>query len=210
LSGLFITFEGGEGTGKSTQLHRLALRLMAAGRQVVETREPGGTPDGELIRSLLVTGDVGRWTAPAEALLNYVAREAHLVQVIRPALAAGKIVLCDRFMDSTRVYQGYAGRCPPELISALENTIVGSTKPNLTLVFDLDPTQGLARAGDRGNAEESRYERKGLDYHRRLREGFRELVKSEPERCRLIDAGGTADEVEARVWNEVTKVLPRG
>ena len=206
MPGLFITFEGGEGTGKSTQLRRLALRLMDMKHRVVETREPGGTKDGEIIRSLLVSGDIRRWSAQSEALLNYVARETHLAQVIRPALADGKTVLCDRFMDSTRVYQGYAGGCPEDLIAILERAIVGNTRPALTLVLDLDPSVGLARAGERGNAHEQRYERKGLTYHQRLREGFQLLTKAEPERCRLIDAGGTAEDVHGRIWREVAKV----
>ena len=119
-------------------------------------------------------------------------------------------MLCDRFMDSTRVYQGHAGGCPEELITMLERTIVGETRPALTLVFDLEPTLGLSRAGERGNAHESRYERKGLEYHHRLREGFRLLAAAEPDRCRIVDANGTEEEVYDRVWREVARVASNG
>jgi dTMP kinase len=199
--GLFITFEGGEGSGKSTQLKRLAARLAAEGRDVLTTREPGGTPEAEAIRVLLVSGDVARWTPASEALLNYAAREQHLTQVIRPALAAGRIVLCDRFMDSTRAYQGYAGGLDPAFIDALERAVVGDTRPALTLIFDLDPAAGLARAGARGDAvAEDRYERKGLAFHRKLREGFLDILRRNPKRCRLVDAAQDVAAVEDDVW----------
>jgi dTMP kinase len=208
MPGLFITFEGGEGTGKSTQIKRLAERLNAAERPIVQTREPGGTREAEAIRSLLVSGDVGRWTPKSEALLNYAAREQHLDQVIRPALAIGAVVLCDRFMDSTRAYQGYAGGCDQTFIDALEKNIVGATRPHLTLVFDLDPVIGLARAKDRGDVlSEDRYERKGLAFHRKLRDGFLDILRRNPKRCRLVDASQPIDEVEASVWSIVSAVL---
>lgn len=201
---LFITFEGGEGSGKSTQIRRLALRLEAAGRNVLVTREPGGTPEAEAIRSLLVSGDVARWTPKSEALLNYAAREQHLAQVIRPALAAGQTVLCDRFMDSTRAYQGYAGGCEPAFIDALEKAVVGATRPTLTILFDLDPAIGLARAKSRGDAvAEDRYERKGLAFHQKLREGFLDILRREPKRCRLVDASQDIEAVADDVWSIV-------
>jgi dTMP kinase len=200
MAGLFITFEGGEGTGKSTQIRRLAAQLAAEGRDPVVTREPGGTPEAEQLRTLLVAGEVGRWSAEAEALLNYAARDSHLNGVVRPALAAGRLVLCDRFMDSTRAYQGFAGGCSMELIDALERGVVGATRPSRTLVFDLDPAAGLARAHARGDAvAEDRYERKGLAFHQKLRDGFRAIAAGEPQRCRLIDASGDVDQVAARV-----------
>ena len=124
MAGLFVTFEGGEGSGKSTHIKLLAAALLAKGHHAVQTREPGGTPEAEALRSLLVNGDTGRWTAEAEALLNYAARDSHLQKVIRPALASGQTVLCDRFMDSTRAYQGYAGGCDMRLLDALETSIV--------------------------------------------------------------------------------------
>ena len=197
---MFITFEGGEGTGKSTQVKLLAERLKAAGRDVLTTREPGGTPEAEALRSLLVSGDTARWSPQAEALLNYAARDSHLAAVIRPALASGQTVICDRFMDSTRAYQGFAGGCAMDFIDALERAIVGSTRPDVTLVFDLDPQLGLARAVARGGASEDRYERKGLAFHQRLREGFLEIARAEPQRCRVIDASQGIEAVAAQVW----------
>ena len=207
MAGLFVTFEGGEGTGKSTQLKLLAEQLAAKGHQVVRTREPGGTAEAEALRTLLVNGDTGRWTAEAEALLNYAARDSHLRKVIRPALALGHTVLSDRFMDSTRAYQGFAGGCAMRLLDSLETSIVGNSRPNLTLVFDLDPAEGLARAKSRGDGAEDRYERKGLAFHQALRRGFLEIAKSEPARCRVIDATGSAKEVAGRVHSVVGSFL---
>lgn len=201
-----MTFEGGEGSGKSTQLQRLGARLAAEGRKVVMTREPGGTPEAESVRSLLVSGDVARWSPKAEALLNYAARDSHLEQVIRPALERGAIVLCDRFMDSTRAYQGYAGGCDLGFIDALEQAVVGATRPALTLIFDLDPGDGLIRARNRGDGED-RYERKGLDFHCRLRQGFLDILRHNPKRCRLIDAAQPVEAVDEAVWSIVKAVL---
>jgi dTMP kinase len=204
MPGTFITFEGGEGTGKSTQIARLADRLRSRGQRVTSTREPGGTPAAEDLRRLLVSGDVGRWSTTAEALLNYAARDAHLNQLIRPALAQGEIVLCDRFMDSTRAYQGYAGGCSLALIDALESEVVGSTRPDLTLIFDLDPQRGLERARARGEGED-RYERKGIAFHRTLRDGFLDILRRNPARCRLVDAAGSVEEVAENVWSIVSE-----
>jgi dTMP kinase len=204
MSGIFITFEGGEGSGKSTHLARLAARLRGQGKTVVQTREPGGTEGAEAIRALLVNGEINRWTAKAEALLNYAAREMHLVNLIRPALARGDVVICDRFMDSTRAYQGYAGGWDQQSIADLERGIVGETRPVRTLIFDLDPSLGLARAKGRGIAgAEDRYERKGLAFHHKLRDGFLEIARHDPARCRVIDASQTVEQVEAAVWAEV-------
>jgi dTMP kinase len=194
---MFITFEGGEGAGKSTQIKRLAQHLKEQGRDVVLTREPGGTAAAEEIRTVLVNGDASKWTSTAEALLNYAARDAHLRDVIRPALALGRTVLCDRFMDSTRAYQGYAGDCPMPLIDDLELNVVKQTRPDLTFVFDLDPVLGLARAAQRGAGVEDRYERKGLAFHGALRLGFLEIARKEPERCVVLDASQSADAVWA-------------
>jgi dTMP kinase len=207
MAGAFITFEGGEGAGKSTHIKRLAERLKAQSREVLLTREPGGTPGGEAIRALVVAGDVVRWSAEAEALLNYAARDAHLREAIRPALARGAIVLSDRFMDSTRAYQGHGGGCDMGLIDALERAVVGATRPKLTLIFDLDPELGLSRAKHRGEAEEDRFERKGLDFHRRIREGFLDIARREPDRCRIFDAAKPVDEVAVDVWAAVSAVL---
>ena len=207
MNGRFITFEGGEGTGKSTQLKLLANALAARGFHVVQTREPGGTPEAEALRNLLVTGATTRWTAEAEALLNYAARDCHLHKIIRPALASGHFVLCDRFMDSTRAYQGYAGNCDMALLDCLETAIVGSTRPDLTLILDLDPAEGLARARSRGDESEDRYERKGLAFHQRLRSGFLQISHSNVARCRVIDAAGSVGEVASVVHAAVGHLL---
>ncbi len=207
LAGFFITFEGGEGAGKSTQIRLLSERLASLKRPHILTREPGGTIEAEAIRNLLVNGAASRWSAEAEALLNNAARDSHLNAVIKPALAANKIVLCDRFMDSTRAYQGFAGGCSPEFIAALENTIVGKNKPELTLVFDLDPTIGLARAKARSDGSEDRYERKGLAFHQALRQGFLDIAQAEPERCTVIDASASVDAIASAVWTVVEPKL---
>jgi dTMP kinase len=195
---LFITFEGGEGAGKSTQVERLAQRLRSPEHDVVTTREPGGTKDAEDIRNLLVAGEAERWSAEAEALLNYAARDHHLRHLIRPALERGASVICDRFMDSTRVYQGFAGGCDLGLIDRLEQAIVGHTRPAMTFVFDLNPEIGLARAKLRGGAD--RYEKKGLEYHVKLRDGFQRVALANPARCHVIDASKSEDDVAAQIW----------
>jgi dTMP kinase len=200
--GRFITFEGGEGAGKSTQLKRVAARLQAAGQEVVATREPGGSPGAESIRELVLNGAADRWSPVTETLLMYAARRDHVERVIRPALTRGAWVVCDRFADSTRAYQGAAGGTEPKLIAALETYILEETRPDLTLVFDLPVEVGLERAHLRAGAE-MRFESKGQAFHERLREGFLSIAKAEPERCAVIDATGSVDEVEARVWAAV-------
>ena len=195
MTGLFITFEGGEGAGKSTQIKRLAEHLRGQSRAVVLTREPGGTAAAESVRDVLVNGEPGKWSSTAEALLNFAARDSHLQMLIRPALLAGKTVLCDRFMDSTRAYQGYGGDCPMSLIDALEQSVVGRTRPDLTFIFDLPPEIGLERARLRGAGIEDRYERKGLAFHSGLRRGFLEIARHEPHRCEVLDASKSVDEV---------------
>ena len=200
---MFITFEGGEGSGKSTQIKLLAGHFESLGKPVVCTREPGGTPDGEAIRDLLVTGAAGRWSAEAETLLNYAARDNHLNKIIRPALTDKKIVLCDRFMDSTRAYQGYAGACTLHLIDELERSIVGATRPSITFIFDLDPVVGLERATKQGKGKEDRYERMGLAFHQRLRAGFLEIFAQNPERCRVINASDSVEMVAQAIWKYV-------
>jgi dTMP kinase len=196
--GLFISFEGGEGVGKSTQVRRLAARLQAAGREVVVTREPGGSPGAEAIRNLVLNGSADRWSPVTETLLMYASRRDHIERTLRPALERGAVVLCDRYADSTRAYQGAAGGADPDLISALETFILEDVRPVRTLVFDLDPELGLARALGRPDAE-ARFESKGLDFHRRLRAGFLAIARDEPARCRVIDAAGDPDQVEARI-----------
>ena len=200
--GRFITFEGGEGAGKSTQLERLAGRLQDAGLEVVATREPGGSPGAEAIRDLVLNGAADRWSPVTETLLMYAARRDHVERVIRPALARGAWVVCDRFADSTRAYQGAAGGTDPELIAALERFILDGVRPDLTLVFDFPPEAGLARAAARPGAE-MRFESKGMAFHERLRAGFLAIAHAEPERCALIDAAGSVETVEAAVWRAV-------
>ena len=202
-SGFFITLEGGEGAGKSTQAKRLAERLTAQGHKVLLTREPGGSIGAEEIRKLLVNGDDDRWSANAETLLNYAARDSHLRETIRPALSEDKIVICDRFMDSTRAYQGAAGGADAAMITTLEKTIVGQTIPNLTLVFDIDPAEGLARTVKRDQEGEDRFEGKPLAFHQTLRKAFLGFVKNEPDRCLLIDAGQDVDVVSNDIWSIV-------
>jgi dTMP kinase len=202
----FISFEGVDGSGKTTQLRALAARLRASGTEVVETREPGGSEGAELIRRLLVEGDPARWSPETEILLFTAARRDHLERTIRPALARGATVLTDRFADSTRVYQGVGradlqGADLRETVDALHDLAIG-VEPDLTLILDIDPSVGLARGLARGGAED-RFERLGTDFQLRLRAGFLSLAAEFPGRCRVIDASGTAEEVAARVATEV-------
>ena len=204
--GLFITFEGGEGTGKSTQVARLVDRLRAQGLDVVRTREPGGSPGGEAIRDLVVSGSADRWSARTELLLMFAARSDHLERTIRPALEAGRWVVCDRFADSSRAYQGLAGGADTAFVEALDSHVVGRDQPDLTLVFDLPAEVGLERALARAQGD-TRFESKGIVFHQALRRAFQAIAEAHPERCRLIDATGTADDVEARVWAAVEPLL---
>ncbi|RRN63027.1 dTMP kinase [Caulobacter sp. 602-1] len=203
--GSFISFEGGEGAGKSTQIRRLAERLSAAGHDVIVTREPGGSPGAEAIRDLLVNGAADRWSPVTETLLMYASRRDHLERVIRPALAQGKVVLCDRFADSTRAYQGAGGDAPASLIAALEDHVLNGTIPTLTLILDLPAEVGLSRAEARGGA--ARFESKGLDFHQRLRAGYLEIARREPERCVVIDADAELDAVTAAISEAVAQRL---
>jgi len=200
--GRFITFEGGEGAGKSTQLKRLVAHLEAQGREVVATREPGGSPGAESIRALVLNGAADRWSPVTETLLMYAARRDHIERVIRPALERGAWVVCDRFADSTRAYQGAAGGTDPRLIAELETYILEDVRPDLTLIFDFPPEAGLARAMARPGAE-ARFESKGMAFHERLREGFLAIARAEPQRCVVIDADGAIEAVEAAVWTAV-------
>lgn len=203
--GFFISFEGGEGAGKSTQIRRLADRLSAAGHDVIVTREPGGSPGAEAIRDLLVNGAADRWSPVTESLLMYAARRDHVERVIRPALARGSVVLCDRYADSTRAYQGAGGDAPASLIAALEEHVLGGTIPVLTLILDLPPQVGLQRAEARGGA--ARFESKGLVFHERLRAGYLEIARQEPERCVVINADAELDAVTAAITDVVAQRL---
>lgn len=197
MAGRFITFEGVDGSGKTTQLRLLAARLRAAGVEVTETREPGGAPGAEQIRRLLVEGEPGRWSAETETLLFTAARRDHLERTILPALVAGATVLCDRFADSTRVYQGAARADLRGVVDALHRLMIGR-EPDLTLILDLDPAEALSRGLARGGAED-RFERLGAGFQARLREGFLALAAEFPDRCRVIRADGPAEAVAGRI-----------
>lgn len=201
--GFFITLEGGEGTGKSTQSSLLAEKLQAEGKQVVQTREPGGTQSAENIRNLLVNGNPDAWSPVGEALLVFAARDDHLRQRIVPALNAGKVVICDRFIDSTWAYQGIAGGVDAEFIASLERHVIKANMPDLTLVFDLDPKIGLARAQARAEGAEGRFEAKGLDFHKKIRTAFLDIAKKSPDRCVVVDASTTIKDIETQVWQIV-------
>jgi dTMP kinase len=196
--GKFITFEGGEGAGKSTQVKHLADALRETGIDVETTREPGGAPGAEDIRNLLVNGDVNRWTPLSEALLNYAARAEHLDKTVYPALEQGKWVISDRFADSTMAYQGFGHGVPREALNKLYEAVLGDFQPDLTIVFDLDLETGLGRAEARGE-DEDRYERMGRGFHERLRQGFLDIAKSEPKRCAVIDASQTIEQMAVAI-----------
>lgn len=212
-SAKFITFEGGEGSGKSTQARLLAARLQKAGVPTVLTREPGGSPFAERVRALLLDPATPAHGALAEALLFSAARADHLDVAIRPALGAGAWVICDRFFDSTRVYQGYAANVPASVLDALEHAVVGDTRPDLTLIIDMDVAQGLARAqarrvaGTEKREHPDRFERRDLSFHETLRQGFLDLGKRNPQRCVVIDGSGSQDDVAERVWAAAVRGL---
>jgi dTMP kinase len=206
LRGRFITFEGGEGTGKSTHAAMVAARLRAFGLGVHLTREPGGSPGAEAIRHVLLSGAAKPLGPEAEALLFAAARDDHLTQVIRPALERGVWVVCDRFADSTRIYQGIAGEVDPRVIQAMERIVVAGTKPDLTLILDVPAEQALQRAAKRrGAGSVDRFEQETLQFHEKLRDGFLLLAASEPDRCVLIDATQPKAEVAEQIWGEVNR-----
>ena len=208
MRGRFITFEGGEGTGKSTQAAMLALRLEALGLGVLLTREPGGSPGAEIIRHVLLSGAAKPFGPEAEAMLFAAARHDHIRCAIQPALTAGKWVICDRFADSTRVYQGTLGEVDGRFIKALERVSVGDLVPDLTLVLDLPVALGLARAAQRrGEANPDRFESEQSDFHEKLREAYLALAAAEPLRCVVIDASAAKEDVAKRVWETVSSRL---
>ena len=208
MAGKFITFEGGEGTGKSTQAALLAKKLAGFGIGVLLTREPGGSPGAEIIRQILLSGAAKRLGPNAEALLFAAARSDHLNTVIRPALRSGKWVVCDRFIDSTRVYQGIVGGVGLPFISGLEKLTVGNTKPSLTFILDLPAEIGLARArARRGDAGPDRFETEDLACHQALNAAFRAIAGEEPLRCVLIDANQPQEHIAVEIWQTVCKRL---
>jgi len=214
-SGKFITFEGGEGAGKSTQAAILAERLKKNGLTVVQTREPGGTPGAEIMRHLLKSGAVKPLGTFAEAVVVSAARSDHLTQLIRPALEAGKWVICDRFSDSTRVYQGMVGGLEPRLLDALERIVVGDDAPHLTILLDAPAEAGMKRAQKRREDEEGdspadRFEREDNTFHERLRKAFLTLAKAHPDRIVVVDATKPKREVSGTIWKAVSERLLNG
>jgi len=210
--GFFITLEGGEGGGKSTQAKLLAAALQKQGHDVVLTREPGGAPGAEAIRGLLLQGDVNRWDGITETLLHYAARRDHVEKTVRPAMKAGKIVISDRFADSM-AYQGYGHGIGIDAVAGIHKAVLGDFKPDLTLIFDLPVDIGLQRAMSRPemkkSAAEDRYERMDRAFHERLRQGFLDIARNEPGRCRVIDATRTVDAIHADVGKTVFEALSR-
>ena len=207
MRGYFITFEGGEGAGKSTQITRLAEVLKARGFEILVTREPGGSPGAEAVRHVLLSGAAEKLGPEMEAILFASARNDHVEQVIRPAVAAGKIVLCDRFMDSSRVYQGVTGGLDPEFMRQLEEVAIDGMVPDLTLILDIDPAVGLERAAKRRAGPADRYEKETVALHRRRREAFLDIARREPKRCKVIDASADPEKVAAAILAGVTALL---
>ena len=200
--GRFITLEGGEGAGKSTQQNRLVARLSELGFDVVATREPGGSVGGVAIRDLLVNGPPERWSAVTEVLLMNAARRDHIERRIHPALERGAFVVCDRFADSTRAYQGAGGEADTAFIETVERHVVGDVRPDLTLILDLPVEEGLHRAAHRGGGE-ARFEAKGIEFHQRLRQGFLDIAAAEPQRCVVIDSHQSQEVVAEAIWEAV-------
>jgi dTMP kinase len=204
--GKFITLEGGEGAGKSTQARLLAQFLAARGISVTLTREPGGTPSAEDIRSLLVTGEIGRWDPLTETLLHYAARREHVARLILPALVSGQWMICDRFIDSTTAYQGFGQGIDLGVIAKLRETVLGDFKPDLTLILDVEPETRRTRTAARlGN--EDRYERMNEAFHDRVRAGFHAIAKAEPERCVVIAADHAIEDVAVAIKDAMTARL---
>lgn len=208
MRGRFITFEGGEGSGKSTQAKLLGEKLKSLGVGVKLTREPGGSPAAEVIRHILLSGAAKPLGAEAEAMLFAAARDDHLATTIRPALDKGYWVISDRFADSTRVYQGVLGQVDPRLIKRLERIIIGDTWPDLTVILDVPAEEGLKRAhARRGEGTVDRFESETADFHSKLREAYRQLAASEPGRCVLIDATQPREKVAEQIWGLVNARL---
>jgi len=207
MRGRFISFEGGEGAGKSTQVKALVARLRQSGLEVVQTREPGGSPGAEALRDLLVRGDAGRWSPLSELLMMYAARSDHLEKIIRPALARGAWVVTDRFADSSRAYQGGGGGVPQAFVEAIDTAVVAETQPDLVIVMDMPVEAGLKRALGRGD-QENRFESKGVPFHERLRQAFLDRAARVPERYRVIDADRTIEAIAGDIWDQVSHAFP--
>jgi dTMP kinase len=211
--GLFVTFEGGEGAGKSTQIRLLADRLRRKGIDVLVTREPGGSPGAEAVRHVLLSGAAEQYGIRLEAILFAAARNDHVEEIIRPALASGAVVLCDRFIDSSRVYQGITGNLEPAFMANLERVAIHGVMPDCTFILDLPASDGLKRARDRaktsgGDAEPDRFEKEELNTHEKRREAFLDIADHEPLRCRVIDASDTPDVISEKIYAVVESLLP--
>jgi dTMP kinase len=207
MSGLFITFEGGEGSGKTTQIKLLYDTFARAGKKCLLTREPGGSPCAEAIRNLLLTGAGDKWHPVSETLMFQAARVEHVERLLKPALARGETVLCDRFLDSTLVYQGLAKGLGLEYISRLHHFTLGNFGPHLTLILDIAPAVGLKRAKQRAG-DETRFEGMDIAFHQKVREGFLAIAKLEPARCMVIDASGSAEDVHKAIVKALADRLP--
>jgi dTMP kinase len=202
--GIFITFEGGEGVGKSTQIRRLADRLRRRGRDVLVTREPGGSPGAEAVRHVLLSGMAESFGVRMEAILFAAARSDHVEEVIRPALETDAVVLCDRFVDSSRVYQGVTGNLEADFIEALQRIATNGVMPDLTFILDLPAETGLGRARRRGGAEApDRFEREEIETHEKRRQAYLDIAAAEPERCRVVDAGRNEDDIAEEILSMV-------
>lgn len=211
--GLFVTFEGGEGTGKSTQIRLLADRLRRRGVDVLVTREPGGSPGAEAVRHVILSGAAEDYGTRMEAVLFAAARNDHVEEVIRPALASGAVVLCDRYMDSSRVYQGITGNLEPAFVQNLERVAVNGVIPDCTIILDVPASEGLRRArlrtGDTAEPEApDRFEKEELATHEKRREAFLDIAEADPLRCRVVDASGTAEDISEKVFGIVDPLLP--
>ena len=199
-TGLFVTFEGGEGAGKSTQIRRLAEALKSEGQDVLVTREPGGSPGAEAVRHVLLSGAAEAFGTRMEAILFAAARNDHVEEVIRPALAEGKVVLCDRFMDSSRVYQGVTGNLEPDFIETLQRVAINGVMPDCTVILDIPARIGLERAQKRAAAVgPDRFEKEQLETHEKRREAFLDIAAREPERCHVVDALQTEEAIAAEI-----------
>ena len=208
MNGLLITFEGGEGCGKSTQITALKARLEAMGKTVVQTREPGGTPLGESVRNLLQYDDAGQGMSPeAELLLFAASRAQHVRELIAPAIAEGQIVLCDRFLDSTTVYQGVARANDSKKVDTINQFAIGDTKPDLTILIDLPPEIGLARVHARSDGKLDRMEKEAIEFFQAVRQGYFDLAKSEPKRFLVLDGSQSVEELETQIWQRVKATL---
>ena len=206
MNNLFITFEGGDGSGKSTQVNLLKDYLDNLNFETIKTREPGGTPSAEILRDLLTTGEVEKWAPMSEALLMWASRYEHLIQVIEPALNSGKNVICDRFYDSTYAYQGVAHNLGIDKMEKLKKIIIGDIEPDVTFVLDIDPKVGLKRSLDRSN-QENRFESYNIDFHNKIRSAFLEIAKKNKNRCVVIDASLNEQEINNLIITVIDNLI---